>query len=117
MKTLVKVIAVAALTMGALTGCQQNVHPMDMTAAVQNAKTQEDHETLAAHYEQAAKDAQAKVDEHKKLLAQYKQHRYLSGKQAETFLIHCEALISSYQKAVDANTEMAKMHHQLAGSK
>lgn len=117
MKTLSKVIAVAALTLGALSGCEQNVHPMDMTAAVQNAKTQEDHEALATHYEQAAKDAQAKVDEHKKLLAQYKQHSYLYGKQSEAFVEHCESLINSYQKAVDANNAMAKMHHQLAGAK
>lgn len=117
MKTFSKVIAIVALTLGALSGCQQNVHPMDMTAAVQSAKTHEDHEALAAHYEQAAKDAQVKVDEHKKLLAQYKQHSYLYGKQAETFVEHCESLINSYQKAVDANNAMAKMHHQMAGAK
>jgi len=33
------------------------------------------------------------------------------------FFEHCQSLINSYQKAVDANTAMAKMHHQMAGDK
>ena len=40
--------------------------PMDMTTAIQNTKTKADHEALATHYEQAAHDAEAKVEEHKK---------------------------------------------------
>ena len=88
---------------------------MDMTVAVQTAMSKADHEALAAHYEQAAKDAEVQVDEHKKLLAQYQAHSYLYGRQAQTFESHCEALIHSYEQVADANTKMAEMHRQLAG--
>ena len=55
---------------------------MDMTQAVQSAKTSSDHETLAKHYDESAKDMQAKVDEHKKLLAQYEGNKAIYGKQS-----------------------------------
>ncbi|WP_045225120.1 hypothetical protein [Methyloterricola oryzae] len=115
MNDVTKVLLIASLSLGLLAGCAQpNPHPMDMTAAIQNAKTATDHKALAEHYEEAAKAAEAKVDEHKKTLEQYKQHSYLYGKSAETFEEHCEALINSYEKVAKANQEMAKMHRQMA---
>lgn len=114
MRIIIKILVISSLALGVLVSCQQNPHPMDMSAAVQGAKTNADHEALAVHYEQAAKEAEAKVEEHKKLLNDYKQHSYLYGKQGAEFVEHCESLISSYQKAVDANLAMAKRHHQLA---
>lgn len=114
MRTILKLLIIGSLTLGVMVGCQQNPHPMDMSLAIQSAKTKEDHESLATHYEQSAKEAEAKVEEHKKLLNQYKQHGYLYGKQSEMLVQHCESLVNVYQKAVDANLEMAKMHHQMA---
>lgn len=114
MNNIIKAVLTAFLTLGLVAGCAQpNPHPMDMTVAVQNAKSPADHEALAAHYEQAAKDAKAKADEHKKLLDQYKAHSYLYGRQAQAFEAHCEALIRSYEQVADANAKMAKMHRQM----
>ena len=111
MSRITRISLIAFLTLGFLASCAQpNPHPMDMTMAVQSAKTQADHEALAAHYEQAAKDAEAKVAEHKKLLDQYKAKSYLYGKQSLTFQSHCEGLIHSYEQVAKANAEMAKMH-------
>jgi hypothetical protein len=89
---------------------------MDMAATLQAAKTKADHEALATHYEQAAKDAQTQVEAHKKLLAQYKAKSYLYGKQAALFEEHCEALIRSYQQAAQANSQMAQAHRQMDGN-
>jgi hypothetical protein len=115
MNNIIKALLPVSLTLGLLASCAQpNPHPMDMTTAVQSAKTKTDHVALAAHYEQAAKDAEAKVEEHKKLLDEYKAHSYLYGKQGLTFQPHCEALIRSYQQVANANAEMAKMHRQVA---
>lgn len=114
MNNTIKALFIAS-TVGLLAGCAQpNPHPMDMTQAIQGAKTKADHETLATHYEQAAQEAEAKVAEHKKLLEQYRNHSYLYGRQAMTLEEHCESLINAYQKAADANTEMAKMHRQMS---
>lgn len=111
--SLLPVIALSCLF--ALDACTaKNPHPMDMTTAVGSAATSADHMALARHYEEAAADAQAKVAEHKKLLAQYKEKSYLYGKGIYNFEEHCDALIRIYQQAVDANLKMAEMHKKLA---
>jgi hypothetical protein len=113
MKT--KLFTALILMLGVLIGCaEMNPHPMDMTQALQNASSAADHEALAQHYEAAAKEMQAKVEEHKKLLAQYEAKSYLYGRQAIQFRAHCESLINSYEKAVEANLSMARMHRQMA---
>ncbi|WP_340124601.1 hypothetical protein [Methylobacter svalbardensis] len=86
---------------------------MDMSQAVQNATSKADHEALAQHYEEAAKEMQLKADEHKKLLSQYRSKSYLYDRQAEDFKAHCERLIDVYENAVEENLEMAKMHRQM----
>jgi len=97
-----------------LSACSEmNPHPMDMSQAVQNATSKADHEALAEHYEEVAKEMQLKVDEHKKLLSQYESKSYLYGRQAENFKSHCRALINAYEKAADANLKMAQMHRQM----
>ncbi|MFI3154984.1 MAG: hypothetical protein QX199_02385 [Methylococcaceae bacterium] len=102
------------LSVGLLAACaEMNSHPMDMNLAVQNAKTKADHEALAQHYEEAAKEMQLKVEEHKKLLGQYQSKGYLYGRQAEDFKAHCQRLINDYEKAAEENLEMAKMHRQM----
>lgn len=117
MNNIIKTLLVISLSFGLLAGCAEtNPHPMDMTSAIQSAKNKADHLALAEHYEQTAKDAEAKVEEHKAILAQYQKHSYLYGKQAQTLKNHCEALINSYQKIATANAEMAKMHRSMADS-
>ncbi|MCK9394078.1 MAG: hypothetical protein M0Q44_00605 [Methylobacter sp.] len=102
------------LTVGLVSACaEMNPHPMDMSQAVQNATSKADHEALAEHYEEAAKEMQLKVEEHKKLLSQYQSKSYLYGRQAEDFKAHCERLIDVYEKAAKENLEMAKMHRQM----
>lgn len=109
-----KIFAALAIT-GLLTACAQtDPHPMDMTQMVQNAKTSADHEALAKHYDDVAKEMQAKVDEHKKMLAQYQAESYLYGRQAQTVKNHCEYLIITYENAVKANKDMAVSHRQMA---
>ncbi|MDP3589333.1 MAG: hypothetical protein Q8R54_02210 [Methylobacter sp.] len=106
------------LAVGLLSACaEMNPHPMDMNLAVQNAKTKADHEALAQHYEEAAKEIQLKVDEHKKLLSQYQSIGYRYGRLPDDFVEyfkdHCQRLIDAYEKAAEENLEMAKMHRQM----
>jgi len=109
-----KLLITLLLTIGLVSACaEMNPHPMDMNLAVQNAKTKADHEALAQHYEEAAREMQLKVEEHKKLLRQYEAKSYQYGRQAQDFQAHCERLISDYEKAAEENLEMAKMHRQM----
>lgn len=104
----------AVAVVGLLASCAQNPHSMDMTELVQNAKTHDDHESLAKHYEDAAKEMQTKVDKHKTLLEQYNAKTSVYGKQAQNLKDHCATLIRTYQQAADINTDMANLHHKIA---
>jgi hypothetical protein len=87
---------------------------MDMTQAVQSAKTPSDHEGLAKHYEDAAKEMRAKAEEHKKLLGQYEAKKNLYGKQAQTLISHCQGLVRIYEQAAADNMSMAQSHREMA---
>ena len=89
-----------------------NPHPMDMTQAVQNAKTPGDHEALAKHYEDVAKEMQAKAEEHKTSIADYRARLY--SKQARRLASHCQYLVRAYEQAGAENMRMAESHRQLA---
>ena len=100
---------------GLLVSCSTvRPHPMDMTQAVQSAKTRSDHEALAKHYEDAAKEIQVKVEEHKNVLAQYQSSRGIYLGYTRLFTDHHQALIYAYEHAVAANMSMAESHRQLA---
>jgi hypothetical protein len=112
MKTVPTLALVAIL--GLLTSCSINPHPMDMTQAVQTAKTRSDHEALARHYDEAAKDMEAKAAEHKQMVAQYEANKTIYGKQAQTLISHCQGLVRIYEQAAADNRSMAESHRQLA---
>ena len=97
-----------------LASCTINPHPMDMTQAVQNAKTRSDHEALAEHYENAAKEMQKQADEHKDMLAQYEANKALYGKQYQSLTSHCQGLVRVYEQAAADNRSMAESHRQMA---
>lgn len=105
-------IAVGLLSL--LASCaQMNPHPMDMTKAIQNAKTPTDHNALAKHYEDTAKEIQAKVDEHKKMLEQYQEKSQYYGRQGLNMESMCQGLIHFYEQAAKANMDMADSHRKM----
>ena len=112
MGTTTRLAAIALL--GLLGSCTINPHPMDMTQAVQSAKSSGDHDALAKHYADAAREMQSKADEHKKLLAQYQAKKALYGKYARDLINHCQGLIRVYEQAAAENTAMAKSHRDMA---
>ena len=112
MKTRTSLALVAVF--GLLVSCTINPHPMDMTQAVQSAKTRSDHEALARHYDDAAKEIRAKAEEHKKMLVQYEARKSLYGKQAQPLVSHCEGLIRIYEQAAKENLSMVQSHREMA---
>lgn len=117
MNTLTVFFFTLLLTAGLLASCAQpNPHPMDMTAAVTSAKDKADHQALADHYEAAAQDMRAKMDEHEQLLSRYKEAPWLYGRQSQSFQTHCAKLVRIYGQAVEENMEMARMHREMAAS-
>jgi hypothetical protein len=114
MKTIISIAAAAFV--GLLSSCSVSPHPMDMTQAVQNAKTGADHEALVKHYEDAAREMQANVAQHRKLLTQYEGNRTLYGKQAADLISHCQGLVRIYEQAAAENLMMADSHRQMAAN-
>jgi endonuclease III len=109
----IKTTFIVLTLLNLVTACaQMDSHPMNMTQLVQDARTSADHETLAKHYEDTAKEMQTNADEHKKLLVQYQAGNY--GKQAQNLKMHCEFLIRAYQQAAEENMRMASAHRQMA---
>jgi hypothetical protein len=100
--------------LGAFTSCaHMDPHPMDMTNAIQNAKTRADHLALARHYEAVAKSMRLKARENEKKLGEYEMHPYY-GTRALDLKAHCRASISNYKHAAEINMNMAKSHRQMA---
>lgn len=89
-------------------------HPMDMTKAIQSAKTRSDHEALAKHYENTAKEMRAKKQEQQKMLEQYESNTSHYGKEALDLQTHCRNLIYQYEQAEKSNLDMADIHRKMA---
>lgn len=101
--------------LGLLASCAHiDPHPMDMTGAIQSAKTKADHNALARHYETAARAMQAKAREQKRSVAEYQKHGYYYGRQTEDLKEHALALVRVYEEAAEANMSMAQSHRQMA---
>lgn len=110
--TVVILIAVGLLSL--LTSCaQMNPHSMDMTKAIQDARSPTDHTALAKHYEDAAKEMLSKAQEHKKMLEGYESNSSHYGRQALDLQAHCRNLINAYEQAAKANTDMADSHRKM----
>lgn len=108
-------ISVVLIVLALLTSCaQMKPHPMDMTHAIQNAKTAADHEALARHYEATAREMQSKAQEHKKMLEQYEAQRQYYGRRGLNMESMCEGLIHFYEQAAKANMDMANSHRKMA---
>lgn len=94
-----------------------NPQPMDMSQAAQKARTSADHNALAKRYEEAARQMQAKVQEHKTELKEYEFRSDHYGKRAQDLQAHCRGLIRYYEQAAEANQKMAEIHRQIAEGK
>lgn len=101
--------------LGFLTSCAQtNRIPRDTPEAILKATTRCDHESLAKNYEDAAREMQSKVKEHKKMLESYGTVTFNYGKEGLTLQSQCESLINLYEQAVKVNMDMANSHRAMA---
>lgn len=76
----------------------------------------DEHRVLAKHFEDSAREMQAKADEQKKLLEQYEQIQ-LYGWQSHNLKSRTAALIRKYEQDARSNMKEAAVHRQIAQSK
>ena len=87
----------------------------ESTKAAQNAKTYSDHNNLATHYDNLAKEMVAKVKENKESLEEYDVHSYYYGRQGQDFESHTTANIRYYEVAAEEASQQANYHRKVAG--
>ena len=107
-------IASALLLTAILAGCSSGPTPppADLLQRIESARTQEDHEALAAHYDREASKARANAAVHRKMATSY-QGMYAGGRGGASMPAHCNAIVRS-QEAIAAEYEgMAKAHRQM----
>src|SRR5437773_10944016 len=84
---------------------------MGMPDMITAAKTPAEHEKLATHYDQEAKAARAKAEEHKKMADAY---RKAGGPLIEKlhFDQHCDSLVKSFTATADELDALAKAERE-----
>ena len=113
MRMIKTILALTVLIL--LLSCSEPVYrPMELTAVIENAKTTADHEALAAHYEQMARQMKMYMDEHIKRLGEYQALLPKDDEQYAQFEAHCLELIKIYAEAEQENLDLATLHRRIA---
>jgi hypothetical protein len=86
----------------------------DSKKMAQNAKTHSDHDNLANHYDNLAKEMVAKAEEKKKSLEQYEEHSNVYGRQGQDHGLHTRANIHHYEQAAEEALKQADFHRKIA---
>lgn len=84
----------------------------EMEQMIREAKSPQDHETIALHYESAAQRLDKEASNHERLAKTY--GAFGSGKSSGASLAqHCSSLAKSLRTAANENRELATLHREL----
>lgn len=104
------VLAFGLSISGYAASAEQSPTPsIERTIRMANSKA--DHESLAAHYENEAKELQAKAQEHVEMSKAYAGTHMINKHDLEN---HCKRIAQRYTDAARESLEMAKIHRDLA---
>ncbi len=84
------------------------------SAFAENAIDNDDHFALAQHYENLAKETEAKLQENRAALEDYEDHSFYYGRQGQDAQSHATANIREYEKELKENLNHADLHKKLA---
>ena len=112
---IITLLLIVSGLLGFLTACAQtNRIPTDTPEAILKANTRCEHEALTKHYEDAAREMQSKVKEHKKMLESYGVVTFNYGQEGLALQSYSQSLINAYEQAAKANMDMANVHRAMA---
>lgn len=110
---LIAIIAIGLLASCASMTSHEAIQNVNTRTAAKNAKTRSDHNALAKHYENTAREMETKISEQKKLLEQYESEQ-LYGWQSHNLKSQTTALIRKYEQTARSNMKQAISHRQMA---
>ena len=114
-----RLLSTALLALFGIVGLSATEPKTDLTkkelkTAITNAKTQEDHQRIAAYYQKQADNMLVEAKEHDELAALYAKSlnpvAVKMGRNAE----HCKYFAQYARKAAQQDQELAKMHEGMA---
>ena len=107
-------IAATLLLSVIVAGCASGpaAPPADLLQRIESARTQADHESIAAYYDQEAAAARASAATHRKMAASY-QGNVGGGRTATSMVAHCNAIVSSQEAIAAEFAGMAAAHRQM----
>jgi len=115
MRTGILLTSALAIMLAMAAGQAQAADCSGLDAKISAAKTAADHEAIAACYEDMAKAAQAKADEHKTMAKAYSMSSIGNPHATKAhFHEHCESLVRIYGSEAKEDDALAKMHRQMA---
>jgi hypothetical protein len=107
-------IAAGLLLSATLAGCASGptAPPADLLQQIESARTQADHEALAAYYDRQASAARASAATHRKMATSY-QGMFAGGRGAASMPAHCNAIVRGQEAIATEYEAMAATHRQM----
>ncbi|SFI96534.1 hypothetical protein [Nitrosomonas sp. Nm34] len=113
------IFCVAVLAIGFLSGCAQ-MSPIASTLSNDEIVANRlfidpnNHDAMAKHYEDVAKEMKAKLQAKKEQLEEYERHNYYYGRKGQSFRSHTWANMRYLEKSIEENLKEAAIHHKIA---
>jgi hypothetical protein len=111
----------------ALAGCATEAAQkrQEIERKVANARTQSDHEALAAWFEQQAREAGERAENHRRMREHYERWAFIQPYRprgygfpdlggSAGFVQRCDSLVRLDEQAAEENLALAKLHRQAA---
>lgn len=89
----------------------------DLQETIRSAKTPEDHQRIAAYYEQEAAEYKQKAAEHERIgkaYIHYVEPFYQPGHDMAKYSAHCQNLARMFSQAAEEYLSLAREHRRLA---
>jgi len=110
MKALKFLALLPLLAVTLLASCAQ----MNPSVTAQTGIARNEHNALASHYENEAKEAEAKLQKNKEALEEYEAHPYYYGRQGQDVRSHTSANIREYERTLKESRSNADLHRRMA---
>jgi hypothetical protein len=113
--SLILVMTFAAAAQTASQSKPEQLTKKQLNALIASAKTEAEHNRIAAYFQGKAADLEAQAGEHESMIAAYEANTTLSNdKNRASTIDHCQYYVKTFKALADKNRELAIMHERMA---